>query len=276
MEQTKDRKIFFDVFPTLKVEEDIQILFSDVEVKKITTNTRRDFLHVHILSRHLIQKRQIRLMEHRIKDQLFGTVPVDVTIEEEYRLSGQYTPEALLEEYRESIILELREQSVLASNMFAQARLHCEDGGVVCLELLDSIVSEGRKKEILSHLEHLFADRFHMEADIRVTYREPDKEGTREYDEQRMQQEINAIFERRARQRGEASGEESTDGAALTDAADGAGASAGEDALDSASTAGVPGAGQPGRAAGAGRPEHGADAGTGSARIMRSAGRETA
>ena len=37
-----------------------------------------------------------------------------------------------------------------------------------------------------------------MTADIRVTYREPDGEGTREYDEQRIQQEINAIFERPA------------------------------------------------------------------------------
>ena len=205
MEQTKDKKVFFYVFPTLKVEEDIQILFTDVEVKKITTNTRRDFLHVHILSRHLIQKRQIRLMERRIKDQLFGNVPVEVNIEEEYVLSGQYTPEALMNEYRESIIYELKEKSMLASNMFAQADVHYEEGGVMCLELLDTIVSEGRKEEILNLLKHIFAERFHIKADIRVSYREPDEAGTREYDEQRVQQEINAIFERRARQSGERS-----------------------------------------------------------------------
>ena len=115
MEKTRNDKSFFYVFPTLKVEEDIQILFADVEVKKITTNSRRDFLHVHIFSRHLIQKKQIWQMERRIKDQLFGNVHVEVRIEEEYALSGQYTPEALINEYRESIILELKEQSVLAS-----------------------------------------------------------------------------------------------------------------------------------------------------------------
>ena len=59
-------------------------------------------------------------MERRIKEQLFSRVPVDVHIEEEYALSGQYTPEALMREYRESIMLELKDDSVLASNMFAR------------------------------------------------------------------------------------------------------------------------------------------------------------
>ena len=203
MEKTRNDKAFFYVFPTLKVEEDIQILFADVEVKKITTNSRRDFLHVHIFSRHLIQKKQIWQMERRIKDQLFGNVRVEVRIEEEYALSGQYTPEALMNEYRESIILELKEQSVLASSMFSQAQIRFEEGNVICLELLDTIVSEGRKEEILNLLEKIYKERFHIPADIRITYREPDGAGTREYDEQRLQQEINAIFERRARQRGE-------------------------------------------------------------------------
>ena len=203
MEQVRNDKAFFYVFPTLKVEDDIQILFADVEVKKITTNSRRDFLHVHIYSRHLIQKKQIWQMERRIKDQLFGKVAVDVRIEEEYALSGQYTPESLINEYRESIILELKESSILAANMFAQAQIHYDEGNVVCLELLDTIVSEGRKEEILAHLKHIFEHRFHIQADIRVTYREPVGSGNREYDEQRVQQEINAIFERRARQKGE-------------------------------------------------------------------------
>ena len=168
MEQVKNDKVFFHVFPTLKTEDDIQILFADVEVKKITTNSRRDFLHVHIFSRHLIQKKQIWQMEQRIKDQLFAKTPVSVRILEEYALSGQYTPEALMEEYRESVIQELRETSVLAASMFAQAEIHYEEGNVVCLELLDTIVSEGRREEILSYLEKMFAERFHMEADIRI------------------------------------------------------------------------------------------------------------
>ena len=46
MEQVKSEKVFFNVFPTLKVGNELQMLFSDVEVKKITTNSGRDFLHI--------------------------------------------------------------------------------------------------------------------------------------------------------------------------------------------------------------------------------------
>ena len=210
MEQVKDKRTFFHVFPTLKVEDDIQILFADVEVQKITTNSSRDFLHVYIFSRHLIQKKQIWQMEQRIKDQLFGKTSVEVRIEEKYELSEQYTPEALMREYRESIIQELKTVSVLAANMFAQAEIRFEEGGVVNLGLADTIVSEGRKDEILTLLNKVFEERFQIKADIRISYRKPGGNGNREYDEQRIQQEINAIFERRAMQRGEeapASGE---------------------------------------------------------------------
>ena len=214
MEQVKDDKKFFHVFPTLRADDDVRLLFSDVEVKKITTNSRRDFLNIYIFSRHLIQKKQIFQMEQCIKDQLFAKTAVAVHIVEEYMLSGQYTAEALMNEYRESIILELKEKSMLASNMFAQADIRYEAENVVCLELLDTIVSAGRKEEIVDLLKEVYSERFHIPAEIRVDYKEPDRTGSREYDEQRIQQEINAIFERRARQRGEtpqAEGEEKKD-----------------------------------------------------------------
>ena len=107
-----------------------------------------------------------------------------------------------MEEYKESLILELKEISVLAANMFSQAEVNYEEGNVVRLELLDTIVSEGRKEEIMNLLDDVFRNRFHMNVDIRVTYKENEGQGSREYDEQRIQQEINAIFERRAKQRG--------------------------------------------------------------------------
>ena len=112
MEQIKNEKTFFHVFPTLKVEEEFKVLFADVEVKKITTNSGRDFLHVHLKSHHLIPKKKIWQMEQRIKEQLFGTSSVKLQILEEYELSELYTPEAVMEEYKESLILELKEKKV--------------------------------------------------------------------------------------------------------------------------------------------------------------------
>ena len=41
-------KPFFEVFPTLKVNEGIKMMFSGVEVRKVTTNSARDYVRVHI------------------------------------------------------------------------------------------------------------------------------------------------------------------------------------------------------------------------------------
>lgn len=202
MERVSSEKVFFEVFPTLKVEEDIQLLFQDVEVKKITTNTNRDFLHVHIFSRHLIQKKDIWRMEQKIKEQLFGTSPVAIRIEEQYALSGQYSAEALLKEYRDSIMEELSVDSVLAANMYAQAEIQFKENAV-CLELLDTIVSEGRREAIIEYLEEILNKRFQIGAEVRVSYKEASGKNGREQEEERIQQEINEIFRRRAVQRGE-------------------------------------------------------------------------
>ena len=83
-------KSFFEVFPTLKVNEDIQLLFQGVEVAKVATNTMRDFIKVHILSTHLIQKQRIYEIEKMLKEQV-GKNHIQVQLVEQYDLSAQYT-----------------------------------------------------------------------------------------------------------------------------------------------------------------------------------------
>lgn len=196
MESVREKKSFFEVFPTLKVEDEVKRLIGDVEIEKISTNSRRDHLNVFIFSRHIIPKNIIWKTEQRIKDQLFGTVNVIVKVIEKYQLSEQYTPAALIYDYKDSMIEELKVESVLASNMLAQAEFSYDDGNIVMVDLLDTIVSEGRKEIIREYLEDIFQNRFQMNADIRIQYKESDKRSSREYDEQKIQQEINAIFAR--------------------------------------------------------------------------------
>lgn len=65
-------KTFFEVFPTLKVNEEIRMMFEGVEVTKVASNSTRDFIRVYIFSRHLIQKKRIYEVETMIKEQLFA------------------------------------------------------------------------------------------------------------------------------------------------------------------------------------------------------------
>ena len=186
MERIDELKTFLEVFPTLKIQEELQFLFQDVKIQKITTNSSREFLQIYMISHHLIPKRKVWQMEKCIKEQLFGTTNVWVRIEEKYVLSELYTLETILSEYRESLLLELEQRSMLAANMFEQAQLQIEEQNIVCLELVDSIVSEGKKEYIVELLEEVLEQRFGLVCEIRVQYREKEAGKNREYDEQKI------------------------------------------------------------------------------------------
>ena len=187
-------KSFFEVFPTLKVNEDIQLLFQGVEVAKVATNTRRDFIKVHILSTHLIQKQRIYEIEKMLKEQLFGKNHIQVQLVEQYDLSAQYTPENLMNEYLDSIYLELGNRSVVERSMMQGAKYSFEDENILCLRLTDTIVAEGKKEALSSYLKDIFAERFQRPIEVRVLYEEA-KDSKLKYNDMKLKQEVNAILD---------------------------------------------------------------------------------
>ena len=191
-------KLFFDVFPTLKVNKEYENLFREVEVMKVTTTSLRDFIRVHICSTHLIAKRSVCKMEEMIREQLFGHTQIQVEVVETYQLSELYTPENLLREYRDSILYELQRQSMLECNMFQNAVCTFEDTQTLCIEMTDSIVAEGKKDAIVGTIDRIFNERCQVPTKIKVLYREPQESKNKKHGEIRIQQEVDAILEQNA------------------------------------------------------------------------------
>ena len=191
-------KLFFDVFPTLKVNKEYENLFREVEVMKVTTTSLRDFIRVHICSTHLIAKRSVCKMEEMIREQLFGHTQIQVEVVETYQLSELYTPENLLREYRDSILYELQRQSMLEYNMFQNAVCTFEDTQTLCIEMTDSIVAEGKKDAIVGTIDRIFNERCQVPTKIKVLYREPQESKNKKHGEIQIQQEVDAILEQNA------------------------------------------------------------------------------
>ena len=191
-------KLFFDVFPTLKVNKEYENLFREVEVMKVTTTSLRDFIRVHICSTHLIAKRSVCKMEEMIREQLLGHTQIQVEVVETYQLSELYTPENLLREYRDSILYELQRQSMLEYNMFQNAVCTFEDTQTLCIEMTDSIVAEGKKDAIVGTIDRIFNERCQVPTKIKVLYREPQESKNKKHGEIRIQQEVDAILEQNA------------------------------------------------------------------------------
>ena len=102
-------KRFFDVFPSLQVEGDMKNLLTETEVTKVGMNHERDHLRVYLSSTRLIHKKDIRQLESAIAQQIFKGRMMQVKVIEKYHLSEQYTPEKLLDLYRDSILEELKD-----------------------------------------------------------------------------------------------------------------------------------------------------------------------
>ncbi len=188
-------KTFFEVFPTLKMDDELRLQFEGVEVEKVATNSRRDYLNIHIFSRHLIQKRYIYAVENAVKEQLFAKNMISIAVMESYELSEQYTPENLMREYYDSLLLEVCRKSRVECNMLKTASYSFENGNILCLQLLDTVVVQGKKDSLVQTIQTVFEERFHVPIEMRVAYEKP-KESRLKFNELQLQQEVEAILER--------------------------------------------------------------------------------
>ena len=172
------------------------MLFEEVEVTNITSTSARNHIKVYIYSTHLIPKKTVCYVENQIEEQLFSQGNIPVTIIEEYRLSEQYTPENLMHAYKESILFELEQKSVLEKNMFQKAKCRFEGERTMCLTMADTIVAEGKTSEITSYLKDVFENRFHVPVDVEIDYEEVKESKYKKFNEMQLQQEVDAIRER--------------------------------------------------------------------------------
>ena len=168
-------KPFFEVFPTLKVGEEHKksVRYGSRSNQGKSTNTRNGHpIRVYIAGRRLIPKKKIYQLETGIKKQLFPTRDMTIKFIEKFQLSSQYTPENLMNVYKDSILLELREYSLLVYNLFRQATLEFDREDHMVLTLPDTIVAEKRSDELIDILEKIVCERCGLKLMIEPQFQE--------------------------------------------------------------------------------------------------------
>ena len=130
---TTKAKPFFEVFPTLDLKGTLYDKLEQTQVERVSATKQKDRLSVYLFSTRLLLKEDIWAAEKAIKSQLFPHALLKVRIFERFELSSQYTPENLMEVYRESILAELREYSHVEYNAFRTAGITYPEAGQICL-----------------------------------------------------------------------------------------------------------------------------------------------
>lgn len=114
---------FYDVFSELKLNEELEHLFGDVEIVRVGRVQSKELLRIYILSHRLITKERIFQVEGEIKKQYFPGKNLKIKLMEKFQLSGQYTPKNLMSAVLDSILLEFREYSMLEYDMLRTAKI---------------------------------------------------------------------------------------------------------------------------------------------------------
>lgn len=187
-------KLFFDVFPDLKVPSEMERLMADVEVTKVSTNHQRDHLRVYLLSSRLIEKNRIFRLESDIKKQLFPDHELSVKIIEKFKLSEQYNPQKLLHIYKDSVLEEFRTYSLLEYSVLKMAKIEFPDERKLMLNLEDSVVARQKSEEMVQILEKIICERCGLDVDIRVEYTEPKEKKHQKDSDLRLQNEVHSII----------------------------------------------------------------------------------
>lgn len=189
-------KKFFDVFPTLKLDEGIRELYEQVTVDRVSSTKRQDLLRIYISSDRLIRKEDVYKVERAVKKQFFPTAFMVIRIYERFHLSAQYTPEKLMDAYRDSILLELREYSPVEYNLFKKADIEFTQDGRMLMTLEETVLGKSRADELLRILEKIFTERCGLAIDIQVSYKEPSEGRYKKEDEHRIAMQVAEISAR--------------------------------------------------------------------------------
>ena len=146
-------KAFKEAFPTLQLSEELQGLLETAEVTKISANREYTHIRIYLRARRLIFKKNIWQLEKEIASQIFKNKEIWVTVIESFELSEQYTPQSLMEIYRDSILDELESYSILEYNALRTAQMEFDSPKHMKLILDDTIIARERSDEILEFLE---------------------------------------------------------------------------------------------------------------------------
>ena len=189
-------KAFAEVFPTLKLDDELKRLLDTAEVTKISANHDHSHIRIYLLAERLIFKSKVWKLEEEIKNQIFASQNVTVKIIEKFQLSEQYNAKTLTEIYFDSVLEELYAYSVLEYNLLRTAKKEFDKPNHLILTLEKTIIAKTRTNELLEFLEKVYCERCGMDLIIQVEYSEPAESKYRQNAEKQIRLEVQQIVER--------------------------------------------------------------------------------
>ena len=163
-------KKFFDTFPKLDFDDTTRELLNLVTVSHINYTRDKSAIRVYIHSPRLIEKDLVYRIETQMGRQLWGADGIRVQLMERFHLSSQYTPQNLLERYKDSILLEVKQVSAVSYSLLRQASWEFKGEELLQVGIEDSWLGRHNGPEIGHHLQKIFTERCGFSTNVEMQY----------------------------------------------------------------------------------------------------------
>ena len=121
---------------------------------------------------------------------------MDVKVIEKYQLSEQYTAEKLMDLYKDSILEELKNYSLMEYNLLRSAKMEFTGDSHLLLTLENTIIAQTRSHEIVEFLEKVVCERCGLDLSVELAFEEPKESKHKKNSDLQIQFEIKNILKR--------------------------------------------------------------------------------
>ena len=164
--------LFFEAFEKLTCDKELRCLYNNAEVVRVVASKQNNTLTVHIKSKVLIYRDNIRRMEELLNRQLFSHTGNKAFLAPYFELAEKYELENLFSVYRNSILEELKDISLVTYYLLTQADTKVK-GNTIIIKSKENCVAEDKFDKLRDYLIKLFADRFGYEIFVKCEYTKP-------------------------------------------------------------------------------------------------------
>jgi len=164
--------LFFKTFDKLSADQELQKLYSEVEVVKVLASKQTKNIYVCIRSSRLISRLNIKKMEGLLNQQLFFHTGNIAIIKPQFELSAQYNLAKLYPIYRDSIMEELKEESSVIYYILSTAQISFDNLNMQ-IRTTDNFITKDKATKLKDFLETMFQERFDYTVTVTFEYLVP-------------------------------------------------------------------------------------------------------
>lgn len=164
--------LFFEAFDQVTCDKELKELYGQAEVDKVVASKQNKTILIHINCKRIINWNNIKRMEELLNKQLFLHTLNKATIIPHFDLSQDYNFEKIFPIYKDSIVEELRDISIVTYHILTTAQTKVEGNNIV-IKATKSCVVEDKMTKLKEYLIDLFKERFAYDITVTFEYTKP-------------------------------------------------------------------------------------------------------